>query len=272
MPKKAMTVGPAPKEPPRFDPATWVTQARNLARGDADSVTILVGVFLINGSILSMLIAHLIVGVPLDDILTTSLLAIIVAICIVLASTWTVIYAVRLYELNKKVQLATWQLELELGVDLDGDNELGPPSAPSAPPSAGHPMTIGGANPTTVILPDVVQVQKAPKLQGFPVSANDVIFILDHVKSHGLSVRSWERTILPSKVVVDRDLWVEIIKGMEAWKMVIVKTDKANKRWPMLNPDAKIEDMIASVRRAAGIKDTDEEEDLGASQSEQQNT
>ena len=42
-----MTAGPAPKEPPRFDPATWVTQAKNLAHGDADSITIIVALFLV---------------------------------------------------------------------------------------------------------------------------------------------------------------------------------------------------------------------------------
>jgi hypothetical protein len=269
MRKKTMTAGPAPKEPPRFDPATWVTQARNLAHGDADSVTIIVALFLINGSLLSMLAAHLVFKVPLDDIFTPTLLFIAVSIGIILTSVWTTVYAVTLYNLNKKVQLATWQLELDLGIDLNDDGQLGQPKSSSVPPAAGHPMTIGGTNPKTVILPDIVQVQKAPKLQGFPVSANDVVFILSHVKAQGLSVRSWERTVLPSKTVVDRDLWVAIIKGMEEWKMITIKTDKAGKRWPMLNPEAKVEDMIASVRKTAGIKDEgDEEEDLGPSQSE----
>src|SRR5574343_138937 len=130
MQKKMMTAGPATKETPRFDPATWVTQARNLAHGDADSVTIIVGVFLINGTIISILIAHLFVGIPLDDIFTTTLLFIAVAFCVILASVWPTVYAVTLYNLNKKVQLATWRLELELGVDLNNDNVLGQLNAP----------------------------------------------------------------------------------------------------------------------------------------------
>ena len=244
--KTAAPSAPATKES-KFDPSTWANQARLLARNEADAAALRVAMVL-SGLVLLALAARLLVDLPLprDPVVVV---AIAIACVAIVAGWWLWTYASALAANTRRVQQATWQEELLRNEDLDGDHQIGPPQ------EAGHVVRIGGSKPREFVLPDLEGSRAARPLARFPVTPNDVIYILTRASREGLGFREWDGHSLPSGVTVDRPLWGRIIDGMVDWEFVQATTDAAGRRRVRLATDVTVDDMVAAVRQSvSGVR------------------
>jgi hypothetical protein len=233
----------------KFDPSTWAGQARSLARNEADASALLWGVILAAGTALSAAVALMVGGATWRDVLSAEMAAGVGVQALAVSIIWMATYATSLRNDTREVRVATWRQELALGVDLDGDGQVGQPQP------VGHVMKIGGSKPREVVLPDLDPPRETRPLVRFPVPANDVIYVLTRAAKEGLGFREWDGHRLPSGATVDRNLWTATIDGMVAWEMVQATTDAAGRRRVRLAGDATVDEMIDAVRQSvAGRK------------------
>ncbi len=230
-------------QPGKFDPSTWAGQARQTAKNQATSTTMLWGVAVAVLLVVAALAMRHLAGLPWSEI-SADLVAALAVGLMWLATVYVISYARTLRNDNQAVRARTWLLEEQIGQDLDGDGQVGQPQP------VGHVVRIGGNKPASVVLPDLDPPRAAPPLVRFPVPANDVIYVLSRAKSNGLGFRDWEGHRLPSGAVVDRPLWGRIIDGMVDWEMVQAQTDAAGRRRVRLAEDVTVDEMVAAVRQS----------------------
>lgn len=228
----------------KFDPSTWANQARQLARQDADANALLWGVILAIGTALAATVAVAVDGATWRDVLSAEMAAALGVQIVAIGIIWLATYAMTLRNDTREVRMATWRQELARNEDLDNDGQIGPPQP------MGHVVRIGGSKPASVVLPDLDTGRSAPNLARFPVTANDVIYVLTRAVSNGLGFRDWDGHRLPSGKVVDRPLWASVIDGMVDWEMVYAMTDAAGRRRVRLASDVTVDEMIDAVRRS----------------------
>ena len=128
--------------------------------------------------------------------------------------------------------------------DYDRDGVIGDPR--------GHVVNVQGA--PAFVLPDLHPETPAappPALIHFPVTANDVLFVLDKASSSGLGFRAWEGQRLPSGVKLDRATWGAVQDGMLAWRFATARQTKTG-RVVELRTDIDVEAMKDAVRKGAG--------------------
>jgi len=232
-------------QPGKFDPSTWAGQARQTAKNQATSTTMLWGVAVAALLALAALAMRNLAGLAWSEIAADLAAALAVGL-LWLVGVYVVSYARTLRNDNQAVRARTWLLEQELGKDLDGDGQVGQPQP------VGHVLKIGGSKPADVVLPDLDPPRSARPLVRFPVPPNDVIDVLTQATKKGLGFRQWDGYRLPSGSVVDRPLWKQIIDGMVDWEMVWASTDAAGRRRVQLAGDATVEEMIKAVRQSVG--------------------
>lgn len=230
-------------QPGKFDPSTWAGQARQTAKNQATSTTMLWGVAVAVLLVVAALAMRHLAGLAWSEIAADLVAALAVGL-MWLATVYVISYARTLRNDNQAVRARTWLLEEQIGQDLDGDGQVGQPQP------VGHVVRIGGNKPASVVLPDLDPPRAAPPLVRFPVPANDVIYVLSRAKSNGLGFRDWEGHRLPSGAVVDRPLWGRIIDGMVDWEMVQAQTDAAGRRRVRLAEDVTVDEMVAAVRQS----------------------
>lgn len=230
-------------QPGKFDPSTWAGQARQTAKNQATSTTMLWGVAVAVLLVVAALAMRHLAGLAWSEIAADLVAALAVGL-LWLAAVYVISYARTLRNDNAAVRARTWLLEQELGRDLDGDGQVGQPQP------VGHVVKIGGSKPASVVLPDLDPPRSAAPLVRFPVPANDVIYILTRAATEGLGFREWDGHRLPGGTVVDRPLWTQIIDGMVDWEMVWASTDAAGRRRVRLAGDATVEEMIGAVRQS----------------------
>ena len=127
--------------------------------------------------------------------------------------------------------------------DYDGDGVVGEP--------AGHIVNIAGRE---TILPDLdppKMTKPAPPLVGFPVCANDVLFVIDRASRDGCGFRAWKGERLPSGAVLSADLWRSIQDGLVKWQFATARETKAG-RVVELRTDVELEIMLDAVRKGVG--------------------
>ena len=229
----------------KFDPSTWAGQARSLARNEADASALLWGVILAAGTALSATVALVVGDATWRDVLSVEMAAAVGVQAAVVGIIWMATYAMALRSDTREVRVATWRQEMALGQDLDGDGQIGQPKA--ADP-VGHVVRIGGSAPKNVTLPDLDPPRSAAPLVRFPITPNDVVYVLSRAAKKGLGFREWQGHRLPSGTVVGRPLWVQIIDGMIAWRFVTTSTDGAGRRQVYLRSDVDVETMIGAVK------------------------
>lgn len=130
--------------------------------------------------------------------------------------------------------------EVRDGKDYDGDGVVGEP--------AGHIVNIAGRE---TILPDLdppKMTKPAPALVGFPVSANDVLFVIDRASRYGCGFRAWKGERLPSGAVLSADLWRSIQDGLVKWQFATTRDTKAG-RVVELRTDVELDVMLDAVRK-----------------------
>lgn len=237
----------AATQPGKFDPSTWAGQARQTARNQAVSTTMLWGVGVAVLLLVTALAMRHLAGLAWSAIVGDLAAALGVGV-LWLLTVYMVSYARTLRNDNEAVRARTWLLEQELGRDLDGDGHVGKPQ------SVGHVVKIGGRKPASVTLPDLHPPRSAPPLARFPVPANDVIYILTRAARDGLGFRDWDGHRLPSGTEIDRPLWTQVIDGMVDWEMVQATTDAAGRRRVRLAGDVTVDEMIAAVRQSVAGK------------------
>lgn len=230
-------------QPGKFDPSTWAGQARQTAKNQAVSTTMLWGVAMALLLVVAALVMRHLAGLAWSEI-AADLAAELAVGLVWLAVVYVFSYARTLRNDNAAVRARTWLLEQELGQDLDGDGKVGKPQP------VGHVVPIRGKKPASVVLPDLDPPRGAPLLVRFPVPANDVIYVLSRARQDGLGFRDWEGHRLPSGAVVDRPLWGRIIDGMVDWEMVQAQTDAAGRRRVRLAEDVTVDEMVAAVRQS----------------------
>lgn len=234
-------------QPGKFDPSTWAGQARQTARNQAVSTTMLWGVGVVALLLVAALAMRYLAGLAWSEIAAD--LAATLAVGVVwLMVVYVISYARTLRNDNEAVRAKTWLMEQELGRDLDGDGQVGKPQP------VGHVVKIGGKKPKDVVLPDLDPPRQARPLVRFPVPPNDVIYILTRAANTGLGFREWDGHRLPSGVTVDRPLWTQVIDGMVDWQMVDANTDAAGRRRVRLAGDATVDEMVAAVRQSVAGK------------------
>jgi hypothetical protein len=234
-------------QPGKFDPSTWAGQARQTAKNQAVSTTMLWGVGVAVLLMLAALAMRHLAGLAWSEIAADLAAALAIGLLWLMA-VYVISYARTLRNDNAAVRARTWLLEEQTGQDLDGDGQIGQPSP------VGHVMKIGGAKPREMVLPDLDPPCETRPLVRFPVPANDVIYILSRAARDGLGFRDWEGHRLPSRAVIDRPLWGRIIDGMVDWEMVEATTDAAGRRRVRLAGDATVDEMIAAVRQSVAGK------------------
>jgi hypothetical protein len=235
-------------QPGKFDPSTWAGQARQTAKNQATSTTMLWGVVVAVLLMLAALAMRHLVGLAWSEIAADLAVALGVGVAWLFA-VYVISYARTLRNDNAAVRARTWLLEVQTGQDLDGDGQVGQPAP------VGHVMKIGGNRPREVVLPDLDPPRETRPLVRFPVPANDVIYILTRAAKDGLGFREWDGHRLPtSGATVDRLLWTAVIDGMVDWEMVQASTDAAGRRRVRLAGDATVDEMIAAVRQSVAGK------------------
>lgn len=240
--RKLYTASDTAAAPPRFDVSTWTDQARRLARNEAEAASLrLVLILILVALLAAVVIAVADLRPPRDPV---QVLVAIAAALLIIALRWLQIYSQALGRNTHQVRRATWQEELRRGEDLDGDGHQGPP------PPVGHVVPISGPKPSQVTLPDLDSPRSAAPLIHFPVSPNDVVYILNRAASAGLGFRQWQGHRLPSSVEIDRDTWAAILDGLITWQMASASTDAAGRRRTELRSDVPVETMIQAVKTA----------------------
>jgi len=234
-------------QPGKFDPSTWAGQARQTAKNQAVSTTMLWGVGVVALLLVAALAMRHLAGLAWSEIAADLAAALTVGL-LWLMVVYVISYARTLRNDNAAVRTRTWLMEEQTGQDLDGDGQVGQPQ------EVGHVMKIGGKKPKDVVLPDLAPPKQAQVLRRFPVSPNDVIYILTRANHDGLGFREWDGHRLPSGATVDRPLWTKIIDGMVDWEMVDATTDAAGRRRVRLAEDATVDEMIAAVRQSVAGK------------------
>lgn len=234
-------------QPGKFDPSTWAGQARQTAKNQAVSTTMLWGVAVLLLLLVAGLAMRHLAGLAWSEIAADLAAALAVGLLWLMA-VYVVSYARTLRNDNAAVRARTWLLEEQSGQDLDGDGQVGPPQ------EVGHVLKIGGKRPRNVVLPDMAPPRQTKVLTKFPVSPNDVVYILTRAGEDGLGFREWDGHRLPSGATVDRPLWTKIIDGMVMWEMVDATTDAAGRRRVRLASDATVDEMVAAVRQSVAGK------------------
>lgn len=243
--KQMRTAAPAAPaaQPGKFDPATWAGQARTLARNQADATAMQAALALTAGGAVAVALLVGALGWPWRRLATGGALAVVGAALLAVAVVWLLTYARTLARDTHAVRMATWRQEMESGLDLDGDGMVGPPEP------VGHVVRIGGARPAAVVLPDMDAPRAQPPLAGFPVCANDVIYILQRGARQGLSFRTWQAERLPSGAQVERRLWAAVLDGLVEWQFGIATIDGGGRRYVELRSDVDTEVMVSAVQR-----------------------
>lgn len=226
---------------PRFDPSTWSNQARLLARNEAEArllIALLLAVFLLAavGAFLHGVVA-LAWDAVLGILLPGAAVSVIVVVFVAVAT-----YSSALARNTERVRRATWGDEMAANRDMDGDGFIGPP------PAIGHVVRINTPSPVEVVLPDLEPHTDRRPLAEFPVTPNDVIYILNHAGNDGLSFRRWNGRTLPSGFVIGRESWETTLTGMVAWGFVNEHYDAAGRRHVAMRADVDVETMIAAVQ------------------------
>lgn len=237
----------AAAQPGKFDPSTWAGQPRQTARNQATSTTLLWAVAVVALLLVAALAMRHVAGLAWSEIAADLAAALAVGVVWLLV-VYVVSYARTLRNDNAAVRARTWLLEEQTGQDLDGDGQVGQPQ------EVGHVLRIGGKKQKDVVLPDLAPPRQVQVLTRFPVSPNDVIYILTRANQDGLGFREWDGHRLPSGATVDRPLWTRIIDGMVDWEMAWAVTDAAGRRRVRLAEDATVDEMIAAVRQSVAAK------------------
>lgn len=225
--------------PARFDPSTWAQQAKLLAHHQAEAHAWWAAITAASAVGLSAAAMYW-SNIEWDQALIP-LLAFGITASIIVLVVYIISYSRALNANTISVKRATWGEEERQGVDLDGDGRVGPP--------VGHVVRINGPKPAEVVLPDLdgSRADRRPLVE-FPVSPNDVIYILTRAQREGLGNREWEGHTLPSGETVRRNTLNEILDGMAAWQFTIERRDAAGRRHARLRADVSVETMIAAVQ------------------------
>lgn len=118
------------------------------------------------------------------------------------------------------------------------------------PEEAGHVVTVAGRD---MVLPNLnapALDKPAPLLVGFPVCANDVLFVLSEATRRGLGFRAWVGERLPSGMKLDRAGWIAVQDGLLTWRFATSR-QTATGRVVELRADVEIEAMLDAVRKGA---------------------
>ena len=239
--KKAAVTDATSQARPAFDAATWHLQAELLARNQARGETFGVAArWLIPIDV--ALVAGTAAAVALDMGGPEWLLVIPAALALeavwMLRYYWTA-YSDALLDDTEHTRQATWRREVEENIDLDGDGEIG------------HPVRIGTTG-QTFVLPNREAHNKVP-LAGWPVYADDLIYILLEAKTRGIGIRQWRGSVLPSGLRVTLEggsgsvRWSELCRAMVNAGMATVTTDAAGREFYAL-ADIDIESTIEAIR------------------------
>lgn len=231
--KRTETTSPNGKTEPKFDPSTWARQPRLLARNDADSSAVMVGLVLagIDGL---LLLGWLILGRDFDgigdwQIWQIALVLLVLEACLI-ATFWLWTWARSLKGDNWSARQWTWKIEQAMGIDLDRDGYNGPPMAEIEVRRQGKP-------PETVYI-DLPpgSAPKAPILKGFGISAPDLVsFLFEADSSRGLQERNWigkgvSPHVLPSGQEVTQPIFRQVLKALGDKRMA----GKRAGRWELL--------------------------------------
>ena len=136
--------------------------------------------------------------------------------------------------------------------DYDGDGVVGEP--------AGHIVTVSrrGQEPVEYVLPDTKPPKGAPALAGFPVTANDVLQILDGLRDGRQVAFPRSTLVLASGTRIaasdaGRETWRAVQDGFIAWEFAEAR-EGSNGREVWLRPDVTVEQMKHLVRQGANLK------------------
>jgi len=247
--KRMMAMAPATEKKPAalkaFDPATWAKQPRLLARNRADAAALL--------WFLAVLIfdvawggATLLLDGPVPPLVTIG--AVLGGQVLLIVLAWGFTFARSLSGMTWEAQRATWMREVETGQDLDGDGEIGEP--------VGHVMRINGQDDTVLANLERPGRRVVRPLAGFPVEANDVLYVLQRATSRreggddmvGLGFRQWEGERLPGGMKIGREEWGKIQDGLLQWRFATKRPIGRGRRLVELREDVRIDDMMRAVR------------------------
>lgn len=240
---------PADRPGGGFDPSTWGGQARSLARNDADAAGLLAAAIIVAADVLGLWAALRLDWLHPRAILSGDSLLLVAIQVGIIALTWVIVYARALRVDTMQVRRTTWQREITLGHDLDGDGIIGQP--------VGHVVRIRNRNgqEDTFTLPDLDPPPGLRPLRGFPsappVTPNDVVWILSQADAGGLGYRYWLKRQLPSGARIDRELWTGILDGLLSWQFAVANQTSDGRRVVALRTDVDSETMIHAVRRGA---------------------
>ncbi len=133
------------------------------------------------------------------------------------------------------------------------------PSAPKSPavtPRAaqpeevGHVVNIAGRDMVLPNLEAPALDKPVPLLVGFPVCANDVLFVLSEATRRGLGFRAWVGKRLPSGTKLDRAGWIAVQDGLLKWRFATSR-QTATGRVVELRADVEVEAMLDAVRKGS---------------------
>ena len=249
--KRTLEAAVLPEKPKdrQFDPSTWARQPRLLARNRADAAVLLWIVAVILGDV-AWGVAVVALGAPVPSWDLIGAMAGGQVVLIVLAWVWT--FARSLAEMTFDAQRATWVREQQMGLDLDGDGEIGEPAP------VGHVMRINGRE--SAVLPNLERPARPRPLAGFPakpepITPDDVLYILGRAAGQredgkalvGLGFRQWEGHSLPSGAKPGRDEWSAIQDGLLTWEFATARRVRG-RRLVDLRSDVRVDDMMRAVR------------------------
>lgn len=151
-----------------------------------------------------------------------------------------------------------WRQETATGRDLDGDGAVGKPPKKEA----GHIVTVPGkaGKREEIVLPDLDPEPDTTPLIGFPVCANDVLFLLNSMTNGQQVTYPRQALTLPSGVKIStgeegQRFWRAFQDGLIRWQFASERQTQTGKRQVWLHANVSIQEMMRCVRDGAGMED-----------------
>jgi hypothetical protein len=243
--KKPSSAAPIAAQPttPSFDPSTWANQPRLLASNEAEAAAIEAGGWAIGAVLVVLVLAVLAVvaGAPPAPALGAVAVTVVIGALFTLWR-WATTYAAALRHDTDEARRATWQREMEDGVDYDGDEIIGDPFS-----EIKVRRNDGGVDHVIINKPRDSD-KHAPVMQGWGVSQADLVAFLYEAElaGRGLNERLWvedksNRYILPSGREVTQLLFRDVLAALAEHDMA----EKQAGRWVLV---VSADDVAAELR------------------------
>lgn len=148
------------------------------------------------------------------------------------------VYGVSVLVNLKHEQARFYAREVRDNRDYNGDGYIG---------EAGHVVKIVGRDMVLPNLDVLTMAKPAPNLRGFPVCANDVLYILERAWREGTSFRAWTGHRLPSGAKLDRNAWIAVLDGLLTWGFATARQTDTG-RVVILRQDVTVDEMMRAVQ------------------------